>query len=58
MYRKVDQFLINFLLGEDSGLSAPVIQMAETTATVKVSDEAQEARTPVGDSTAPAPAGG
>jgi hypothetical protein len=58
MYRKVDQFLINFLLGEDSGLSAPVIQMTETTATIKVGDEAQQARTSKGDDAAPAPAGG
>ena len=58
MYRKVDQFLINFLLGEDSGLSAPVVQMAETTATVKVSDEAQEARTSVGDEAVSELAGG
>ena len=36
MYRKVDQFLINFLLGEDSGLTAPVIEMATTTARVAV----------------------
>jgi hypothetical protein len=58
MYRKVDQFLINFLLGEDSGLSAPVIQMAETTATIKVGDDSQEASAPKGDATVPAPAGG
>ncbi len=42
MYRKVDQFLINFLLGEDSGLSAPVIEMARTEATVAArQDEAR-----------------
>jgi len=58
MYRKVDQFLINFLLGEDSGLSAPVVQMAEATATIKVSDDTQETRTPEGDDSVPAPAGG
>jgi len=38
MYRKVDQFLINFLLGEDSGLTAPVIEMNRVTATVEVQD--------------------
>lgn len=36
MYRKVDQFLINFLLGEDSGLTAPVIEMTTAEATVRV----------------------
>jgi hypothetical protein len=35
LYRKVDQFLINFLLGEDSGLTAPVVEMTRTEATVK-----------------------
>jgi hypothetical protein len=39
MYRKVDQFLINFLLGEDSGLSAPVIEMTTASATVDVRAE-------------------
>ena len=43
MYRKVDQFLINFLLGEDSGLTAPVIEMARTTTTVPVVDSRQAA---------------
>ncbi|HEY6552735.1 MAG TPA: hypothetical protein VI669_05235, partial [Vicinamibacteria bacterium] len=36
LYRKVDQFLINFLLGEDSGLTAPVVEMTRTTASVRV----------------------
>ncbi len=35
-YRKVDQFLINFLLGADSGLTAPVIEMNRAEATVPV----------------------
>ncbi len=39
MYRKVDQFLINFLLGEDSGLSAPVIEMARDERTISLSPE-------------------
>ena len=35
-YRKVDQFLINFLLGEDSGLTAPVVEMTTgSTASVR-----------------------
>jgi hypothetical protein len=44
MYRKVDQFLINFLLGEDSGLTAPVIEMARTSVTIPVGDAQQAAR--------------
>jgi hypothetical protein len=35
-YRKVDQFLINFLLGEDSGLTAPVVEMNRVVATLEV----------------------
>ncbi|MCP4902655.1 MAG: hypothetical protein GY906_37300 [bacterium] len=35
-YRKVDQFLINFLLGEDSGLTAPVVEMNRAEATVRI----------------------
>ncbi len=35
LYRKVDQFLINFLLGEDSGLTAPVVEMTRAEATVR-----------------------
>ncbi len=40
MYRKVDQFLINFLLGEDSGLTAPVIEMNTAEITVDVREGA------------------
>ncbi len=35
-YRKVDQFLVNFLLGKDSGVTAPVVEVARATATIKV----------------------
>jgi Cytochrome c554 and c-prime len=35
-YRKVDQFLVNFLLGEDSGVTAPVVEMTRATATIEV----------------------
>ncbi len=35
-YRKVDQYLINFLLGEDSGLTAPVVELTRATASVVV----------------------
>jgi len=37
-YRKVDQFLLNYLFGEDSGLTAPVIELDRATATVRVAD--------------------
>ena len=35
-YRKVDQFLLNYLLGETNTLTAPVTEIARTTLTVKV----------------------
>jgi hypothetical protein len=43
MYRKVDQFLINFLLGEDSGLTAPVVELTRATATVDVAGPTEQA---------------
>jgi len=36
MYRKADQFLLNFLFGKESGLTAHVTMMAEDTRTVRV----------------------
>jgi hypothetical protein len=42
-YRKVDQYLVNFLLGEDSGLTAPVIEMNRVRAEVAVQDEVLQA---------------
>lgn len=33
-YRKVDQFLVNYLMGPGSGISAPVVEIARTTATI------------------------
>ncbi len=39
MYRKVDQYLINFLLGEKSGLTAPVVELTRAEATVEVESE-------------------
>ena len=36
MYRKADQFLLNFLFGEDSGITAPVTVMSETEKTIRV----------------------
>jgi hypothetical protein len=58
MYRKVDQFLINFLLGEDSGLTAPVIEMNRTTVTVEVSDEVAAGPAPETDQALEVSAGG
>jgi hypothetical protein len=36
MYRKVDQFLLNFLFGEEQGLTTPVTVMSEASATIRV----------------------
>jgi hypothetical protein len=35
-YRKIDQFLLNYTMGEKSGLTAPVVDIASATATVCV----------------------
>jgi hypothetical protein len=35
-YRKVDQFLLNYMFGEDAGLSAPVAELSRATARVSV----------------------
>ena len=44
-YRKVDQFLLNFLLGEKSGVSAPVTEIARATATIQVREKRRPERT-------------
>lgn len=36
LYRKVDQFLLNFLFGADSGLTAPITSLSEDTAVIAV----------------------
>jgi hypothetical protein len=36
LYRKVDQFLVNYLLGEDSGITAPVVEIDRATASIDV----------------------
>jgi hypothetical protein len=36
-YRKIDQFLLNYVMGEKAGLTAPVVDIASTTASVCVS---------------------
>ena len=35
-YRKVDQFLLNYMFGEDSGLTAPIVQLDSATVDVRV----------------------
>ncbi len=35
-YRKIDQFLLNYVLGADSGVTAPVVEIASTSADVRV----------------------
>jgi len=53
MYRKVDQFLINYLLGEDSGLSAPVVEMTSVEATVSVDKTTIQAHHEAADESLP-----
>ena len=36
LYRKLDQFLINFLFGEHSGITAPITVMSEETKVIRV----------------------
>ena len=40
-YRKIDQFLLNYVLGEKSGLTSPVADIASATATVTVGSRAE-----------------
>ena len=35
-YRKIDQFLLNYVMGEKSGLTAPVVDVASANAQVAV----------------------
>jgi hypothetical protein len=35
-YRKIDQFLLNFTLGEDKGLTSPITTLSEAAATIRV----------------------
>ena len=36
MYRKIDQYLLNFMFGEKSGLTAPATEMARADATIRI----------------------
>ncbi len=38
LYRKVDQYLLNFIYGSESGLSSPITEMATASRDVEVSD--------------------
>jgi hypothetical protein len=38
-YRKIDQFLLNYVMGEKSGLTAPVVDIASADATVCVKEK-------------------
>ena len=43
-YRKVDQFLLNYMFGEDAGLSAPVVELDRTTVKIRVADQVASLR--------------
>lgn len=45
-YRKVDQFLLNFLFGEKTKLTSPVTEIVRATATVTVRAAKKEAAAP------------
>ena len=36
MYRKADQYLLNFLFGKESGITAPVTMLSEDRKTIRV----------------------
>ncbi len=39
-YRKVDQFLLNYLFGEEAAITAPVVEIARATTTIEVKPRA------------------
>ena len=43
-YRKIDQFLLNYVMGEKSGLTAPVIDIASASADVCVAKPGEATR--------------
>jgi hypothetical protein len=57
MYRKVDQYLVNFMLGDDSGITAPVVEMNRVEATFGVEEAQQAAKEGPRRDTVVAPAG-
>ncbi|MGB2716548.1 MAG: multiheme c-type cytochrome [Vicinamibacterales bacterium] len=44
LYRKVDQFLVNYLMGERSGITAPVVEIGRASATIDVPAEGGTSR--------------
>jgi hypothetical protein len=56
-YRKVDQYLLNFLLGEDNQLTSPVIEMTRVEKTLEIRP-AGAAGEPEAEAAQPAGAGG
>ncbi|MCW5979666.1 MAG: hypothetical protein KIT09_16425 [Bryobacteraceae bacterium] len=42
LYRKVDQFLLNYVLGQDSGITAPIVEISRATATVEIEPAGRE----------------
>jgi hypothetical protein len=43
LYRKIDQYLLNFMFGENSGLTAPITEMARAEIEIKVRPPARRA---------------
>ena len=43
-YRKIDQFLLNYVMGEKSGLTAPAVEIASATADVCVAKDEKASR--------------
>jgi hypothetical protein len=35
-YRKIDQYLLNFMFGEDAGITAPIVRMASDETTIRI----------------------
>ena len=46
MYRKIDQYLLNFMFGEKAGLTSPVTEMARAEATIRVRGDRARAAAP------------
>jgi hypothetical protein len=46
-YRKVDQFLVNYLMGKDAGITAPVVEIGRAKATLTVPQGEQSGAQPV-----------
>jgi len=57
MYRKVDQYLVNFMLGDDSGITAPVVEMNRVETVFGVQETQQATLEGAGEIEAAAPAG-